>query len=151
MRCTKRRGSGNMAVATTKTKVHHMVRNRRVWTADIIALHVISIFVLSVFALLCVIPFYLILVASFTPEDSLIRNGYPLIPVAFDFQSYALCIKNPVDILLAYATTIGVTLIGTTCAVFLATMTGYVLSRKDFPWRQRLSFFSSLRRCLTED
>jgi putative aldouronate transport system permease protein len=30
---------------------------------------------------------------------------------------------------------------GTFLAVFLATMTGYVLSRKDFPWRNKFSFF----------
>lgn len=42
---------------------------------------------------------------------------------------------------MAYATTISVTLIGTMCAVFLSTMTGYVLSRKDFPWRNKFSFF----------
>ena len=29
----------------------------------------------------------------------------------------------------------------TAFAVFIATMTGYVLSRKDFPWRNKFSFF----------
>ncbi|MCD7806560.1 MAG: carbohydrate ABC transporter permease, partial [Lachnospiraceae bacterium] len=41
----------------------------------------------------------------------------------------------------AYATTAGVTVTGTVIAVFLATMTGYVLSRKDFPWRNQFAFF----------
>lgn len=52
-----------------------------------------------------------------------------------------LCLKNPVAILKAYGTTIGVTLVGTALAVLIATMTGYVLSRKDFPWRNKFSFF----------
>lgn len=56
-------------------------------------------------------------------------------------QSYLLCLKNPVSILKAYGTTIGVTVVGTTLAVLMATMTGYVLSRKDFPWRNGFSFF----------
>lgn len=56
-------------------------------------------------------------------------------------QSYLLCLKNPTEILRAYGTTIGVTVIGTVLAVFIATMTGYVLSRKDFPWRNKFSFF----------
>lgn len=96
---------------------------------------------MGLFALLCVIPFYLIIVASFTDESSLIRNGYPLIPTDFSVQSYLLCLKNPTEILRAYGTTIGVTVVGTALAVFIATMTGYVLSRKDFPWRNKFSFF----------
>jgi len=93
------------------------------------------------FALICVIPFYLIIIASFTSEASLIRDGYPILPTGFDLQSYLLCLKNPVSILKAYGTTIGVTAVGTMLAVLMATMTGYVLSRKDFPWRNGFSFF----------
>ena len=59
----------------------------------------------------------------------------------FDLQSYALCLKNPVSILTAYANTFGVTFVGTACAVFLTSMTGYVLSRQDFPYRNKFSFF----------
>lgn len=102
---------------------------------------IIGYIFIGFFALICVIPFYLIIVASFTSEASLIRNGYPLVPTDFDIQSYVLCLKNPISILKAYGTTIGVTLVGTTLAVLLATMTGYVLSRKDFPWRNGFSFF----------
>lgn len=44
-------------------------------------------------------------------------------------------------ILRAYGVTIFVTLVGTALSVFLNTMAGYVLQRKDFEWRNRLSFF----------
>ena len=116
------------------------INNRRV-TKDQLAVNILGYLLVGLFALLCVIPFYLIIVASFTDESSLIRNGYPLFPRDFSVQSYLLCLKNPTEILRAYGTTIGVTVIGTVLAVFIATMTGYVLSRKDFPWRNRFSFF----------
>lgn len=98
---------------------------------------------IGLFAFVCLAPFYLIIVASFTSEASLIQNGYPLWVRIKDFsvQSYQLCIKNPVSILMAYGNTIGVTAVGTFFAVILAAMTGYVLSRKDFPWRNQISFF----------
>lgn len=102
---------------------------------------IVGYIVIGLFALICLIPFYLIIVASFTDEASLIRNGYPLIPTDFSIQSYLLCLKNPVAILKAYATTIGVTAVGTFLSVIMATMTGYVLSRQDFPWRNKFSFF----------
>lgn len=108
---------------------------------DALVVKIIGYVYIGLFALICVIPFYLIIVASFTSEASLIRNGYPIMPADFDLQSYMLCLKNPISILKAYGTTIGVTAVGTTLAVLMATMTGYVLSRKDFPWRNGFSFF----------
>lgn len=108
---------------------------------DALVVKFIGYVYIGFFALVCVIPFYLIIVASFTSEASLIRNGYPIIPTDFDLQSYMLCLKNPVSILKAYGTTIAVTVVGTVLAVLMATMTGYVLSRKDFPWRNGFSFF----------
>lgn len=108
---------------------------------DALGVKLVGYLFIGFFALICVIPFYLIVIASFTPESSLIRNGYPLVLKEFDLQSYALCLKNPISILKAYGTTIGVTAVGTTFAVLIATMTGYVLSRKDFPWRNAFSFF----------
>ncbi|MBQ9309108.1 MAG: carbohydrate ABC transporter permease [Clostridia bacterium] len=115
--------------------------SRRVWTADAIAVNVTSVVVIGLFALICLIPFYLVVIASFTPEASLIRDGYPIVPRAFSLESYALCLKNPTSVLMAYANTIGVTLFGTLMAILLATMTGYVLSRPEFPWRNKFSFF----------
>ena len=118
------------------TQVHH-----RKMTKDQMIVNIVGYILIGIFALVCVIPFYLIIVASFTDESELIRNGYPIIPTAFSVQSYLLCLKNPVSIAKAYGTTIGVTVVGTAFAVFIATMTGYVLSRKDFPWRNKFSFF----------
>ncbi|MBR1684297.1 MAG: carbohydrate ABC transporter permease [Clostridia bacterium] len=115
--------------------------SRRVWTADAIAVNVTSVIVIGLFALICLIPFYLVVIASFTPESSLIRDGYPIVPRAFSLESYALCLKNPTSVLMAYANTIGVTLFGTLMAILLSTMTGYVLSRPEFPWRNKFSFF----------
>lgn len=123
------------------TPVKHRRINARIWTRDNIAINALGIAFIGLFALACLIPFYLIVIASFTPEASLIRDGYPIIPHSFDLQSYALCIKNPTSVLLAYANTIGVTLIGTIMSILLCTMTGYVLSRKDFPYRNQFSFF----------
>ena len=114
---------------------------RRVRGKDDIAIRAVGYILIGVFALICVIPFYLIIVASFTDEASLIRNGYPLIPTDFSIESYRLSLKNPTSILMAYGETIGVTFFGTLLAVLLASMTGYVLSRRDFPWRNKFSFF----------
>lgn len=121
--------------------MHEAMAHHKKIPRDQMAVNIIGYIFIGLFALICVVPFYLIIVASFTDEASLIRNGYPLVPTDFSIQSYQLCLKNPVSILRSYATTIGVTAIGTVFSVFIATMTGYVLSRKDFPWRNKFSFF----------
>jgi putative aldouronate transport system permease protein len=109
---------------------------------DRVTMNLVSYILIGVFAVVCLLPFYLIIVASFTPESSLIKNGYPLfLSETPSLESYALCLKNPVQILRAYGVTIGVTAVGTFFAVFIATMTGYVLSRQDFPWRNKFAFF----------
>ena len=121
--------------------VHPKRLNRRIWTRDAIAITILGYVFIGLFALMCLFPFYLIIVASIMPESSLIRNGYPILPTEFSLQSYALCLKNPESVLRAYGNTIMVTVIGTFLSVWLATMTGYVLSRRDFPYRNFFSFF----------
>ena len=119
------------------------VKKKKKISSDQLSVNIVGALVVGIFALICVIPFYLIIVASFTSENSLIRDGYPILPrlSELSLQSYALCLKNPTAILKAYGMTISVTVTGTFLAVLLATMTGYVLSRKDFPWRNQFSFF----------
>lgn len=117
------------------------IKQKHHLSKDELSVSIVGYVVIGLFALICLLPFYLIIVASFTDETSLIRNGYPLIPTDFSIQSYLLCLKNPVAILRSYATTIGVTVAGTFLAVLMSTMTGYVLSRQDFPWRNKFSFF----------
>ncbi len=109
--------------------------------ADTIAVNIVGYVFIGLFALMCFMPFYLIIIASFTSNSELIRSGFPLIPRELSLEAYKLCIKNPGVIIRTYANTICVTAIGTTLAVFLSTMTGYVLSRKDFPWRNKFAFF----------
>ena len=80
-------------------KIHH----GRTMSRDALAINIVGYLLIGIFGLLCVIPFYLIIVASFTSEASLIRNGYPLIPTDFSIQSYLLCLKNPLSNKMEYS------------------------------------------------
>ena len=96
---------------------------------------------LFVFGILCVIPFYLIAISSFADESSLIRNGFQLIPEHFSLDAYKMVFTNPERIGRAYFNTILITTVGTCLSLLLSTLTGYVLSRRDFKWRNGFSFF----------
>lgn len=105
--------------------------------------NIISYLLVTVFAIFCLIPFYLIVVGSFTSEKSIVTEGFSFYLSAknFSIAAYNMALKNPVMIVRAYGITIFVTVLGTFLAVFLSTMTGYVLARKDFPWGNQISFF----------
>ena len=55
-------------------KIHH----GRTMSRDALAINIVGYVLIGIFGLLCVIPFYLIIVASFTSEASLIRNVWLL-------------------------------------------------------------------------
>lgn len=96
---------------------------------------------LTIVSLLCLLPFLLILSGSFTSEVEILADGFKLIPEHFSLLAYEAVFSEPEQILKAYEVTILITLVGTAAGLFLTSMTGYVLSRKDFLYRNKLSFF----------
>nr|MCR4588135.1 carbohydrate ABC transporter permease [Lachnospiraceae bacterium] len=73
-----------------------IVTSKKVKTgADTIAVNVLGYVLVGLFALICMLPFYLIVIASFTSNGELIRSGFPLIPKELSVEAYHLCIKNP--------------------------------------------------------
>ncbi|MEK4061513.1 MULTISPECIES: carbohydrate ABC transporter permease [Paenibacillus] len=92
-------------------------------------------------AILCILPFVLVVSSSFTEENKIITEGYQFIPTAFSTEAYSILFKYPEQMIQAYLVTIGVTIIGTLLGLFLTSMTAYALSRKDFKWRNKFSFF----------
>ena len=110
---------------------------------DVLVFKIFSYIITTIFGLLCIIPFYLIVVGSLTDESTIIKEGYQFFLTAktFSLEAYKMALKNPESILHAYGVTIFVTVVGTTLSIIITTMTGYVLARPDFPWRNALSFF----------
>jgi putative aldouronate transport system permease protein len=86
-------------------------------------------------------PFIMVLSASFSSEEVVQLHGFSILPRDVSLEAYKTVFKDPVVIIRAYIITILLTLGGTVLGLFLQTMTAYVLSRKDFAWRNRFSFF----------
>lgn len=125
--------------APKKYKKQHL--DARLWTNDVKAFNIIGYILLILFALACIIPFYLIVVGSFEDELVLTTKGYSLYIRSFTLKAYSTAVGDGNNILIAYGVTALSTILGTFLAMFICTMTGYVLSRKDFRWRNRFSFF----------
>ncbi len=96
---------------------------------------------LVILAVLCIVPFWLVVSSSLTEESTIIVEGYQFLPLDFSTEAYSILFKYPQQLLNAYLVTIGVTVAGTLSGLFLTSMTAYALSRKDFKWRNGFSFY----------
>lgn len=96
---------------------------------------------LTFMALLCLLPFLLVVSSSLTNEETILVKGYQFVPIDFSVEAFKILFKYPDQMLHAYLVTIGVTAGGTLLGLFLTSMTSYALSRKDFKWRNKFSFF----------
>ncbi len=108
---------------------------------DVIALNIIAYVFCGFIALICLIPFLMILAGSFSSETAIMNNGFSLFPQDFSLEAYKTVFNEPMVVVRAYATTIGLTIFGTALGLALQTMTAYVLVRKEFEWRNVFSFF----------
>ena len=95
---------------------------------------------LTILSLLCVLPFIVIVSGSFTSNQEIIRNGFSLLPRGFTVEAYRTIFKTPEDILQAYKMNVYYTGIGTALGLIIITLTAYVISRKEFKYRNTVSF-----------
>lgn len=105
-----------------------------------ISFYVIAYLLVGITAIVCVLPFLLIVSGSFTDNNEILTEGYSLIPKIFSADAYRTIFQNPASILQAYKMTIYYTAVGTMVGLFVTTLTAYVLSRKEFKYRNTVSF-----------
>lgn len=101
---------------------------------------VTSYVVLTVGALLVILPFWLLIMGSLTDETELIVSGYSFWPQKFSLAAYKYLLANAAYLGRAYGITIFVTVVGTVVSLCITTMLGYVLARSSLPGRKVLNF-----------
>jgi putative aldouronate transport system permease protein len=92
--------------------------------------------ILAGFALMCVIPFFLIVSISLSPENALYEYGYQLIPKSFSFEGFGYLIEQRTLILRALGMSVLVTVLGTLIGIVLNTTMGYALSRPEYKMKK---------------
>lgn len=116
-------------------------KNRIRMPASSRTFYVVCYAVVALMALLCLIPFVVMISASFTSEQYIRFHGFRILPAAFSTEAYRLIFHSPETIGRAYGVSILITAAGTAMGLLLTTMTAYVISRKDFKYRNGFSFF----------
>jgi len=99
--------------------------------------------ILTLFALTCVLPILLIYISSFTAEQAITRNGFSLFPEEWSIEAYAMLFQDSIrQIAIAYRNSAVLTVVGTVLSLFIMTMYGYAISRRDFKPRRFLTFYA---------
>lgn len=96
--------------------------------------------VITLYALMCIFPFLIIVGSSFTAETVIRAEGVQLIPKEFTLKAYEMVCKSGA-IWKSYVLTFVMTAVGTFLGLSIIAMTGYALQRKDFPFRNAISFY----------
>ena len=97
--------------------------------------------VLLVMAILCVMPFWILISASFTSEHSIVWDGYRLWPGEFSLRAYEILFHAPQVIFDAYRVSIFITVVGTIWGLLMTAAAAYALSRPYFKYRSQISFY----------
>lgn len=101
----------------------------------------ISYIAITIFAILCLLPFIMMLSGSISSEKAIVQTGYSLFPKEPTLFAYKLIFERPDKIIGSYVITVLLTLTGTLVGTFITAMTGYALQRPDFAYRNKISFY----------
>ena len=96
----------------------------------------------TILAILTVLPLALVVIISFTSQESLARNGYSFFPDEWTLAAYANLMKTGSAMVDSYLITIFYVFAGTLLSLFVMSMYAYVLAQKNFAPRRVMAFYT---------
>ena len=105
-----------------------------------IVFDVIKVVMLTLLSAMCILPFIMIISGSLTSNTTILRQGYSLFPRDVTLAAYKTIFESPKGIMQAYKMNFYYTGVGTSLGLFIITLTAYVISRKEFKYRNTVAF-----------
>jgi putative aldouronate transport system permease protein len=96
--------------------------------------------IMVMMCLLALLPFALLIISSFTDNESAIIYGYSFTPKKWSLEAYWYILKEWQTLGRAYGVTVLVTALGTTLSLLFTSMLAYTLSKDDLPGKSVLMF-----------
>lgn len=102
-------------------------------------LRALSHVVLMLMSICAIIPFWLLVAASFSDSSYAVREGYQFFPKEVSLDAYRYILAQWPQIGRAYAVTIIVTIVGTVFSLLVTSMLAYGLSQQNLPGRSAVT------------
>lgn len=94
-----------------------------------------------ILSLVFIVPIWTLIAISLSSDTDIVTYGYQLIPKVVDWSAYEYVFTSAADILNAYKVTIIITVVGTALATILGAMCAYTISRQDFAYKSKVTFY----------
>ena len=95
---------------------------------------------MGLIALCTALPVVLVIIISFSSEQSIFEKGYSFFPAELSLKGYEFFLKLGDQLVKSYGITIFVTIVGTTISLTVTALFAYVISRQDYLFRKPLTF-----------
>ena len=105
------------------------------------AWNVFFVSILSVGALITIVPVALIVIVSFSSKESVAELGYTFFPMSWSLEGYDYLFKLGDQLARSYIVTIQYAVLGTILSVLTMSLYAYVLAQPKFPLRKFLTWF----------
>ena len=89
-----------------------------------------------IWTLACVLPLILVVIVSFSSEQSIFQYGYSFFPSEWSLDAYRFFFRLGDQLVRSYGITIFVTVAGTLFSLAITAMFAYVLSRADYAYNR---------------
>ncbi|WP_158564304.1 carbohydrate ABC transporter permease [Jiangella anatolica] len=101
-----------------------------------------STIVVVIYALCCLVPFWVIIASSLTDESEVSRTGYSFFPSDFSLEAYAQIFGGSSFVINAYVASVFITVIGTALALSATSGLAWVISRRESRFSRPLAFYT---------
>lgn len=108
-----------------------------------------SILLASIYALLCLIPFWVIISSSLTDESLLNAQGYSFWPAPFSGEAYEIIFGGSTFVLNAFVASLVITVVGTALALSATSGLAWVISRRESRLSRPLAIMTYIPMLLT--
>lgn len=95
--------------------------------------------VLFLYTIICLLPVILVVIVSFSSDESINKNGFSFFPQQWSLKAWEYVGSFGRQLVNSYAVTILITVGGTVLGLVIMSMFAYTLSRKNFELRGFLS------------
>jgi putative aldouronate transport system permease protein len=102
--------------------------------------NILALVLVGAFAILCLLPFWLIVAGSFTSETSILRNGYQFLPRDLSLEAYQLLFTGQ-RMYRSYLVSGTVTVVGTVLSLLATSMLAFTMSMRSVRYAGHMAFF----------